>query len=128
MDKYAAKYTISILSSQTKSLRFETSSNGGLVRASNVYLWNGLLQLISVPPGCSSNFRSYPRRLKKIAFTPEDFHKMFRFTPEEYGPTPGGGWGRGIVRLLNAIPQLRFQINVTKVEKFVRFSEPWRPV
>ena len=42
---------------------------------SNVYLWNGLLHLISVLLGCDSTFSSYPRRLNKVAFTPEDFHK-----------------------------------------------------
>ena len=71
---------------------------------SNVYLWNGLLHLISVLLGCDSTFSSYPRRLNKVAFTPEDF------------------------RVLNAIAQLRLQMNVTKVEKFVRFSELWRRV
>ena len=35
-----------------------------------------------------------------------------------------GGGGR----VLNAIAQLRLQMNVTKVEKFVRFSELWRRV
>ena len=42
----------------------------------NVYLWNGLLHLISVLPGCGATFSSYPRRLNKVAFTPEDFHKI----------------------------------------------------
>ena len=46
------------------------------------------------------------------------------------GPTPvvpGGGLWVG-ERVLNAIAQLRLQMNVTKVEKFVRFSELWRRV
>ena len=28
------------------------------------------------PPGCGSTFSSYPRRLNKVPFTPEDFHKI----------------------------------------------------
>ena len=43
---------------------------------SSVCLWNGLLHLISVLPGCGSTFSSYPRRLNKVTFTPEDCHKI----------------------------------------------------
>ena len=67
----------------------------------NVYLWNGLLYLISVPPGCGSTFSSYPRRLNKVPFTPEDFHKILVY-PLRIWVLPRrtrrglGGWETGI--------------------------------
>ena len=48
---------------------------------------NGLLHLKSVPPRWGLTFSSYPLRLAKIAFTPEDSIK-YVFTPEELGHTP----------------------------------------
>ena len=44
----------------------------------------GLLHLKSVAPGWGLTFSSYPLRLAKIAFTPEELGH----TPEEYGFTP----------------------------------------
>ena len=38
---------------------------------------NGLLHLKSKPWGWGLTFSSYPLRLTKIAFTPEDFHKIW---------------------------------------------------
>ena len=38
---------------------------------------NGLLHLKSVPPRWGLTFSSYPLRLAKIAFTPEDFRKIW---------------------------------------------------
>ena len=41
-------------------------------------IWdNGLLHLKSVPPGWGLTFSSYPLRLAKISFTPEDFRKIW---------------------------------------------------
>ena len=41
---------------------------------------NGLLHLISLPPpGWRLTFSSYPWRLTKIAFTPEDFRKIWAY-------------------------------------------------
>ena len=63
---------------------------------SNVYLWNGLLHLISVLLGCDSTFSSYPRRLNKVAFTPEDFHKTLVYPWRIWVlPRPSGRGLRG---------------------------------
>ena len=105
------------------SLRFETSSNGGLVRASNVYPWSGLLHLMSVPPGCCSTFCSYPRRLNKIAFTPEDFHKILVYPCRIWVQPPSGGGGNSTVIKCNT--PIAVADDVTKVEKVMPFSKLW---
>ena len=67
----------------------------------NIYLWSGLLHLISVLPGCGSTSSSYPRRLNKVAFTPEDFHEILVYPlriwvlPRRTGRGLGG-WETGI--------------------------------
>ena len=56
---------------------------------------NGLLHLITVPPplplGWGLIFSSYPWRLAKIAFTPEDFHKIWVY-PWRIGSYPWRIW------------------------------------
>ena len=56
---------------------------------------NGLLHLITVPPpptlGWGLLFSSYPWRLAKIAFTPEDFHKIWVY-PWRIGSYPWRIW------------------------------------
>ena len=54
-------------------------------------LRNGLLQLQSVPPGWGLTFSSYPLRLAKIAFTPEDFRKIWVY-PWRIGSYPWRIW------------------------------------
>ena len=51
----------------------------------------GLLHLKSVPPGWGLTFSSYPLRLAKIAFTPEDFHKIW-VHPWRIGSYPWRIW------------------------------------
>ena len=48
---------------------------------------NGLLHLKSIPPGWGLTFSSYPLRMAKIAFTPEDFHKIWAY-PRRIGSYP----------------------------------------
>ena len=54
-------------------------------------LRNGLLQLQSLPPGWGLTFSSYPLRLAKIAFTPEDFRKIWVY-PWRIGSYPWRIW------------------------------------
>ena len=51
----------------------------------------GLLHLKSVPPGWGLTFSSYPLRLAKIAFTTEDFHKIWVY-PWSIGSYPWRIW------------------------------------
>ena len=51
----------------------------------------GLLHLTSVPPSWGLTFSSYPLRLAKIAFTPEDFHKIWVY-PWRIGSYPWRIW------------------------------------
>ena len=51
----------------------------------------GLLHLKSVPPGWGLTFSSYPLRLAKIAFTPEDFRKIWVY-PWRIGSYPWRIW------------------------------------
>ena len=50
-----------------------------------------LLHLKSVPPGWGLTFSSYPLRLAKIAFTPEDFRKIWVY-PWRIGSYPWRIW------------------------------------
>ena len=52
---------------------------------------NGLLHLKSVPPRWGLTFSSYPLRLAKIAFTPEDFRKIWVY-PWRIGSYPWRIW------------------------------------
>ena len=52
---------------------------------------NGLLHLKSVPPRWGVTFSSYPLRLAKIAFTPEDFRKIWVY-PWRIGSYPWRIW------------------------------------
>ena len=53
--------------------------------------FNGLLHLKSEPPGRGLTFSSYPLKLAKTAFTPEDFRKIWVY-PWRIGSCPWRIW------------------------------------
>ena len=91
-------------------------------------LRNGLLQLQSVPPGWGLTFSSYPLRLAKIAFTPEDFRKIWVY-PWRIGSYPWRIWVYPwrIVWKLRLHPQRIPYISYSTPKKSSIFiTYPWR--
>ena len=88
----------------------------------------GLLHLTSVPPSWGLTFSSYPLRLAKIAFTPEDFHKIWVY-PWRIGSYPWRIWVYPcrILWKLRLHPQrvpYFFTLPLTKSSIFITY--PWR--
>ena len=81
----------------------------------------GLLHLKSVPPGWGLTFSSYPLRLAKIAFTPEDFRKIWVY-PWRIGSYP---WR--ILWKLRLHPQIiPYFFYSTPIEILNFITYPWR--
>ena len=90
--------------------------------------FNGLLHLKSVPPGRGLTFSSYSLRLAKIAFTPEDFRKIWVY-PWRTGSYPWRIWVNPwrILWKLRPHPQripYIFTLPLKKSPIFITY--PWR--